>query len=158
MVLSLKLAVFSDSHKNISNMLDAVTDCRPDVIIHLGDHVDDALQLSEQFPHIPLYSVAGNCDYSPASQDSILTELGGVRIFMAHGHRYSVKLGLDAFLNSVSFSGAKLGLFGHTHRPICKQFGDITLLNPGSCGTGAHQSWAQIEIINSQFFCKIIEF
>ena len=29
--------------------------------------------------------------------------------------------------------GAQLGLFGHTHEPLCREYDGMWLLNPGSC-------------------------
>lgn len=153
----MRIAVFSDSHGVISGMVRAVEGYCPDSIIHLGDCVRDAQALAEYFPHIPMCSVSGNCDWASAAEDSLLAEFAGVRVFMAHGHRYGVKMGLESFLNSVSFSGARLGLFGHTHRALCREFAGITLLNPGSCGAGTPSTWAQIEIKNGEAFCRIAE-
>ena len=46
----MKAAVFSDTHTNIALCLEAVRRCRPDVIIHLGDHDRDAIAIHEAFP------------------------------------------------------------------------------------------------------------
>lgn len=57
-------------------MVEAVARCRPDVIIHLGDHSRDTAILREKFPEIPLYSVRGNCDISSDAPD---TDIGPAR-------------------------------------------------------------------------------
>ena len=59
---------------------------QPQVILHLGDCVRDAQRLEELYPDIPLLGVPGNCDYGGLDQPERLTELGGVRILMMHGH------------------------------------------------------------------------
>ena len=153
----MKIAVFSDSHGNVEHMLSAIESYRPDTIIHLGDMVRDADVIAAHFPHKAFLNVAGNCDYAPTVEDSRLVELEGVRIFMAHGHRHAVKFGLDAFANSVYCSGAKLGLFGHTHRAVCHEVGGIVLFNPGSCGNGGRPTYGQIEVKNGEIRCKIVE-
>ena len=153
----MKIAVFSDSHGKLEHMIAAIAAYGPDCIIHLGDKVDDADFIAAQFPHKAFLNVAGNCDYAPTVDDSKLVELEGVRVFMAHGHRHGVKLGLEAFANSVYCSGAKLGLFGHTHRSLHHDIGGITLLNPGSCGSGGRPTYGQIEIKNGEAHCKIVE-
>ena len=153
----MKIAVFSDSHGNVENMLAAVDDYRPDCIIHLGDKVEDADFIAAHCPRPAFHSVAGNCDYAPTVENAKLIELEGVRIFLAHGHRHGVKLGLDSFLNSVYCSGASLGLFGHTHVPLCREFGSIQLFNPGSCGSFGRPTYGQILIQNGSAFCKIVE-
>ena len=66
---------------------------QPQVILHLGDCVRDAQRLEERYPDIPLLGVPGNCDYGGLDQPERLTELGGVRILMMHGHTRRVKSG-----------------------------------------------------------------
>ena len=61
----MRIAVFSDTHRNIDGAIAAVNQCRPDLIIHLGDHFMDAQKLKMEFPHIPIECVPGNCDYAP---------------------------------------------------------------------------------------------
>lgn len=153
----MKIAVFSDSHGNVENMFSAVESFSPNVIIHLGDKVEDADFIASRFPGLPFHSVAGNCDYAPAVPDSKLIEIDGVHIFLAHGHRHGVKLSLDSFLNSVYCSGAALGLFGHTHCALFREIGGIQLLNPGTCQSCSRPTYGQIIIKNHTPFCKIAE-
>lgn len=138
-------------------MLKAIEDFEPEVIIHLGDCVRDAERLHGEYPALRFYSVAGNCDYSPASAESLLIEEGGIRIFLTHGHRYGVKLGLDSFINAAGFSGAQIGLFGHTHAPLHRSERGLVLFNPGSCGKGAFPTYGRILIENGKFECKIAD-
>ena len=126
-------------------MVRAVEHYRPELIVHLGDCVRDAQELAGCFFTIPMISVRGNCDYAPDTEETLVVREDGVTLFITHGHRYGVKLGLDALLNSVGFSGARLGLFGHTHAALCRDFGGVTLLNPGSAGRGTHPTWAAVE-------------
>ena len=60
----MKLLVFSDSHGNIEHMRRAVEQEKPDQILHLGDVMRDAVELSRSYPNIPLELVPGNCDYA----------------------------------------------------------------------------------------------
>lgn len=152
----LKIAVFSDSHGNTKNMITAVEGFGPDCLIHLGDVAPDADFIAQQYPALPMYSVRGNCDYFSTAPESQLIELGGVRIFLAHGHRHGVKISLDSFLNSTCCSGSALGLFGHTHRAVCRSFGNVQLFNPGSCAAGPGPTYGQIVIENGMAFCKIV--
>ena len=153
----MKIAVFSDSHRNTENMLKAVDAFSPDCVIHLGDVSPDADLIAARYPRLTMYNVRGNCDFLPGAPESQLIELGGVRIFMAHGHRHGVKTSLDSFLNSVCCSGSALGLFGHTHRAVCRSFGSVQLFNPGSCGMGPGPTYGQILIENGTAFCKIVD-
>ena len=153
----MNIAVFSDSHGDTANMCRAIEAYEPDHILHLGDGVRDAAAVAARYPGIPLQNVAGNCDLTPEDvPQSLLIELGGVRIFAAHGHRHGVRMSLDSFLNSVHCSGAKLGLFGHTHEAVRRDFGSIQIFNPGRCGQGPRPTSGQLLIENGEVFCKIV--
>ena len=86
----IRAAVFSDTHGNNFPMLEAARKAQADVFIHLGDHDRDAQLLRQAFPAAPVYSVCGNCDYSPLSPARLTVELGPVRAFLTHGHLYNV--------------------------------------------------------------------
>lgn len=150
------LAVFSDSHGNTRNMLDAAALEKPDSVIFLGDGVRDAAALERAFPVLPLRILRGNCDLGAYDcDDSALFELGGVRIFAAHGHNHGVKFGMDAFATSVLCSGAQLGLYGHTHRPLWSEANGLQFLNPGSIGNSVRPTYGIISIENGRFQCFI---
>lgn len=150
------LAVFSDSHGDDQAMRRAVERCRPNHIFFLGDGVRDAAQIARSFPAIPMTILRGNCDFDTACPDRALIELDGVRIFAAHGHNHGVKLSLDGFCNSVCCSGARLGLFGHTHRPLLRDMAGVTLMNPGSIGNLSSPTFGLVTIENGDFQCKIV--
>ena len=59
-----RVLVLSDSHGNVNNMVHAVKETDPDMIIHLGDCWTDAVRLKKKFPEIPMEQVPGNCDCS----------------------------------------------------------------------------------------------
>lgn len=152
------IAVFSDSHGNTENMRRAIAGARPDRILHLGDLVRDAEAIAAEYPRIPICAVQGNCDLGcVTAPEDRLFELEGVRIFMAHGHRHHVKLGLNSFCNAVHFSGSALGLFGHTHKALWKQYGAMEILNPGSIGDPIRPTYGLVELKNGAAFCRIAE-
>ncbi len=152
----MKILVMSDSHGNKANMLRAVEKTAPGLIIHLGDCVRDTDCLERHYPSIPLWRVRGNCDFGSFAPEYGLEEVDGVRILFAHGHNHNVKLNMDSFCNSVCFSGAKLGLFGHTHRAVWHQIAGIEILNPGSIGEHRNPTFAVIETTtNGSFSCRI---
>ena len=57
---------------------------------------------------------------------------------MTHGHRYQVKLSPYRAILAVREAGARILLFGHTHRPLVDMRGKTLFLNPGSIGDYAH--------------------
>lgn len=148
------LAVFSDSHGATGPMCDAVARYKPDVVLHLGDHERDCEALHELFPTLDIRAVAGNCDHYSQECDRRSFELCGVKIFMTHGHLYNVKYGLDSLINAAGFSGAKLALFGHTHRAEHFTVGGMDVLNPGAASR--YGSFALVELICGTAQCKIL--
>ena len=140
------LAVFSDTHGSTAGMAAAVRRVRPDILVHLGDHIRDTAVLEREFPDLPLHAVPGNCDFAAREPDPDIFFAGPVKVFATHGHRYSVKLGLDGLLNAAHFSGAGLVLYGHTHIARIDYYGGMTVVNPGTSGLGAKPSFALIEI------------
>ena len=147
----MNVLVFSDSHGRGSNMLEALSRQikRPDAIVFLGDGLRDLSYC--EFGDVPLFAVTGNCDlynlYCKGIADrEILITLGGKKIMMTHGDRYSVKSGLARIIMAADEKGADIVLFGHTHEPLAlyidsdeNDFGiklkkPIYLFNPGSVG------------------------
>ena len=152
----MKAAVFSDTHSNTALMVEAVSRCRPDLIIHLGDHSRDTAILREKFPEIPLYSVRGNCDISSDAPDTDIVPLGPVKAFNCHGHTYGGEDGrLDSLVDAAQEAGAKIAMFGHTHEADFLRMGDVTLFNPGSAGMG-RQTYGMITVKGTEFKCEIL--
>ena len=152
------IAVFSDSHGDIDAMCAAIDEHRPDLVLHLGDYVRDAEELCRLYPGLDIRYVKGNCDAwdFPDAPESLQFNADGVSIYMTHGHRQNVKLTLDALANTVHFSGARLGLFGHTHQSEYKKMGDVTLFNPGSAGRG-RRSYGLITVKGEEFQCSLTD-
>ena len=136
----MKILVLSDSHSALRFMRSCVDAIKPDAIIHLGDHYDDAQALAEEYPHIPMHAVPGNCDRfrcPPGTHEVLCYDVGGVRLFMTHGHRHNVKLTLGPLLRDARACKASAVLYGHTHIADCTLEEDgLWVLNPGSCGYG----------------------
>lgn len=155
----MKAAVFSDTHSNTALMVEAVARCRPDLIIHLGDHSRDTAILREKFPEIPLYSVRGNCDIGSTAPDRDIVPLGSVKAFITHGHLYNVKYGmLDSLVYAAQEQGAKIAMFGHTHEADYEEMGGVKVINPGAAGAGRRLTYALVEVYdNGGITCEIRE-
>ena len=109
----MRILVLSDSHGCVEPMEQCVERVQPQVILHLGDCVRDAQRMEERYPQIPLLGVPGNCDYGGLDQPERLTELGGGRILMMHGHTRHVKSGPMAAIYAARECGADILLFGN---------------------------------------------
>ena len=141
------VAVFSDTHGLTAPMADAVSACRPDAVVHLGDYDRDTKVLLTRFPEIPLCSVAGNCDFVSSSPNVLTVSFGPVRAFLTHGHLYHVDYGrVDSLVYAAQEAGCSLVLFGHTHTPFHQDFGGVKVVNPGTAGKGRRLSWALLRV------------
>lgn len=146
----MKVAVFSDTHGLTSPMVDAVQRSRPDAVIHLGDHDRDTDVLLKRFPEIPLYHVAGNCDFAALAPNVLTVPLGPVRAFLTHGHLYHVDYGnVDSLVYAAQEAKCQLALFGHTHIPFHEDIGGVKVVNPGTAGKGRHLTWALLTIFEN---------
>ena len=134
----MKILVLSDSHSSLRFMRECVIKTKPNVIIHLGDHYDDGEALHEEFPHILLYQVPGNCDRYRApihAREILIMPIGGVRFYITHGHIHRVKQVLGLLMRDARAANADIALFGHTHEAYCRQEEDgLWVMNPGSAG------------------------
>lgn len=134
----MKILVLSDSHAALSFMRLCVEKVKPDVMIHLGDYFDDGQAMMEEYPNIPLIQVPGNCDRyrcPPFVSEILIQRVGGVNLYMTHGHKHRVKQDTGKLLQDARASRADAVLYGHTHVANCYQDQDgVWILNPGSCG------------------------
>ena len=136
-------------------MEDAVERERPDYLFHLGDYQRDARRLEEFYPQIPLLSVPGNCDRPlPDAALTLLREFDGVRMLLTHGHAYGVKNGLLRLELAAREAGARVALFGHTHRALCEELDGLWLLNPGAC-SGPRRGYGVVELSGGVIRCRL---
>ena len=136
----MKILVLSDSHSGLRFMRRCMEIIKPQVMIHLGDYYDDGQAMAEEFPSVTVYQVPGNCDKyrAPLGAPEIMVQtVGGVRLYLTHGHRHHVKMTRFSLIHDARKAGASAVLYGHTHEPDCHQESDgLWVLNPGSCGYG----------------------
>lgn len=72
-----------------------------DALIHCGDGGSDAKYLAGNI--LQTVIVRGNCDgWGCDYEDDMLVNIGGVNIFVTHGHRYGVKSGLDTLASAAA--------------------------------------------------------
>lgn len=128
----MRIVVISDTHRadryiNLAKNL--IKDA--DILIHLGDNIDDVSSLSEGFDG-EVYAVAGNCDFSSKYPKEGIIEVNGRKIFYTHGDLYGVK----SSMTNIYYKGLELGvdivLFGHTHQQVIEKTDKLILMNPGS--------------------------
>jgi len=131
----LKIGVLSDTHgmkKATQKVLEYMSETNKeiDTIIHAGDLVSDA-KFIERLGY-KVYCVAGNCDPIGIAPAERLIEIEGKKIFLAHGHTYQVKYGVNKLLERAKNLSAEIVIFGHTHIPENLKVAGVLLFNPGS--------------------------
>lgn len=150
----------SDSHSTMRYMRLAMDTVKPDAVVHLGDHYDDAEALAEEYSHIRFHQVPGNCDRYRCPPDTLQILcycIGGVKFYMTHGHLHGVKSILSRLIADAKAQNAQAVLYGHTHIADCRQEEDLWVVNPGSCGN-AGGSVAVIEADGTTIqSCKIVQ-
>lgn len=129
-----KILVMSDTHGD-TTLAEKALRMNPDVdiVIHLGDYCKDVNRLQQLYPDIRFEYVYGNCDFMIGNVPvEKLIEVEGQRIFLTHGHRYSVKWGIEKLQDKAHNDNIQLLLFGHTHMQQLTYGPGHIILNPGS--------------------------
>jgi len=129
----MKIGITGDTHGHIQAMRQLLSVVEPvDYWLHTGDYSQDARFLAAE-TNLPVLAVAGNCDkpVGVANLDEFII-LEGSRIWLTHGHRYMKGYKIEELVWWARKLEADIVVFGHTHVPLIKWFGDTLLINPGS--------------------------
>lgn len=125
----MKVLIVSDSHgltSELSQIREMHTDM--DLMIHCGDS-----ELQADHDSLRGYAaVRGNCDFEAAFPEDRVEEAGGLRFFVTHGHRYSVKSTLMNLSYKAREMEADIVCFGHSHGLGAEMSDGILFINPGS--------------------------
>jgi len=131
----MRVAVFSDTHGKLAGLarvkerLGAL-----DLLLHAGDHFNDAAKVAEGLGLAPekVHAVVGNCDMGQRGPEECVLDVEGVRILLVHGHRFDVKSTLQRVFYKAEEIGAHVVIFGHSHVPVSLWERGVLLFNPGS--------------------------
>ena len=129
----MKIGITGDTHGSTQAMRRVINATPPvERWLHTGDYGRDALYLKAQ-TGLDVMAVAGNCDVGDESvnPDEFIT-LEGFNIWLLHGHRYVHGGSPQELVWWAHRLEADIVVFGHTHVPMVKWFGDVLLINPGS--------------------------
>ncbi len=140
----MKILVLSDSHGDMWRLREIFSrEHGFSLCIFLGDGERD-LEPFFPMPDVPLLAVRGNCDAYSSLPKQIVTEEGGKRILITHGHEMLVKYGLFRLRSAAREAGADIALYGHTHVSVQDYDDGLYLCNPGSVHNG---DYAVLEIV-----------
>lgn len=127
----MKIALVSDTHGYMGNLVEEIRKQEVDYILHMGDGVEEADMLREEL-NLPTFVVAGNNDYFTDARPELFFMLEKTPIYMVHGHRQGVYYSRGEFAQIARQKGAKIALYGHTHVFRDEMFADVRVINPGS--------------------------
>ena len=159
----MRLLVISDTHGDISKVCKVVNEIKDliDGIIHLGDIVEDADKLRKLYSQIPVYNICGNCDYGTNVPPLNILDFEGKKIFITHGHLFSVYYDTTKLVYKAMELGADVALFGHTHIPHLEKIHNVYAMNPGSLTQprgGSKPSYGIIKIENGVITPSLVEY
>ena len=126
------MTVISDTHGDFDTLYEIVRqneDC--DLFIHLGDGEDEFRDVQSAFFNKAFIFIKGNNDWEDHPQN-LVTELGGKKFYMCHGHRFERAKLKDHLSATAKVNGCDVALFGHTHVPFNEEVNGVLLFNPGS--------------------------
>ncbi|MBS7370586.1 MAG: metallophosphoesterase [Oscillospiraceae bacterium] len=136
----MKIIVVSDTHKDfnalktvVENNLDA------DLIIHLGDGENEARDIQNIHPELPMIYVQGNCDFGTYDSVKIVTACG-FKIFCTHGHLHLIDGQLDRLIADAKQNDCRIVLYGHTHIHRVSKIDGVYVMNPGSLKSPRNQN------------------
>lgn len=154
----MRIGILSDTHGDLTLARLALTNMGEiELLLHAGDHYNDAGQLVEN-SNVKLYAVVGNCDWHQTGPTDLLIDAGGKKIWLTHGHKYRIKDSMQALIEKAKEQKADIVVFGHTHIPTVETVDGILLFNPGSISFPRSRQGATygvIEISNQEIIPQI---
>ena len=128
----MKVLILSDTHGYNETMYEVIDREAPfDMLIHCGD-LEGAYDELRTKVNCTLQVVAGNNDYDPDMDRVRVFDIGKYKAVLTHGHRYRLYSDLSPLFYLAVENHADFVFFGHTHVPMIKEEGPVTLINPGS--------------------------
>lgn len=155
-----RIIIVSDSHGNRERLFSILKNYgdSADAFFFAGDGLQDFMYVLKEacasedirsFLPPVIACVHGNCDeriyklnggfsgYAlPNSNFNfpqfVILEAAGKKIFLTHGHRFGVELGVDILLETAAAADCNIVVFGHTHIAFAKVIDNVLFINPGS--------------------------
>lgn len=151
----MKVLVISDSHKDLFYAGLAIRHTMKeglDIVIHCGDHIEDARRLERQFPKLKFYYVAGNCDgwFLKEKERTKVVEIEDKKILITHGDCHNIKFNYQELFKDMKNKKAHIGVCGHTHmahKEIEKTRG-LLAINPGSISLPRDSAYPSYAVLN----------
>ncbi len=128
----MKVGAMSDTHGDLTAIDRAVHKIGDvELWLHAGDFSQDGSYLARKAGR-PVLVVAGNCDRRTTAKPDEFIEIGGIKIWLTHGHRYRVRNDLDELIWWGNRFGVQIIVYGHSHVPDITWQDNFLIFNPGS--------------------------
>lgn len=128
----MKILITSDTHGSYTGISDYLLSHDDiDLIIHAGDGEEDIKSIYYE-SKVKYYFVKGNNDFFSNAKEELFLNINNFKIFISHGHQYSVSLSYESLVRKAKEIGADIIIFGHTHKYVDQNIDGMRLLNPGS--------------------------
>jgi hypothetical protein len=152
----MKILDVSDTHGNHLTPAKILEETGADMLIHLGDEINDAL-IMESIAAIPVIKVPGNCDHRSTEPRELLQTIADRKFLITHGDLYKVKNGLNRLVEKAKELKASVVLFGHTHNPLIQKLDGVLLINPGTLMNGSDsKSYAVLTVTPFKVTAEIV--
>jgi putative phosphoesterase len=153
-----KILIVSDSH-GITKELEVLKERHRndvDLMIHCGD---SELMANERYME-GFAAVRGNCDYDAKYPIDRIEALNGKKIYVTHGHKYSVKTSLMRLHYRAREVGADVACFGHSHILGAEMIDGILFINPGSIllpRERREKTYVILDVLEGKFLLSVFE-
>lgn len=155
----MRVVVISDSHGR-GSVVDRILrrEKTADAVVFLGDVTSDIEDFTYEYTDKHFFIVSGNCDRFSQYPYSTVADIGGIKLFITHGHTLGVKGGIGTLQKAAKQSGCQIALYGHTHIPNIKYEDGLYIVNPGSCARSRDggNSYAVIDIRDNGILPSIV--
>lgn len=169
----MRILVMADSHgeKEKVNRIVSQNIGLVDVFVHLGDGIDEFVDVmeenineedgSEVHNNSAYYYVVGNHEgnkYKWNHYEQTVIDVEGHRILLTHGEKENVKLDLFQLKYIAIREKCDIALFGHTHIKCDETADGVRMINPGAVTyeRDGSESYAVLEISEESVETKFI--
>ena len=165
-IIIMKIFVFSDTHEDIEGVDLVISKSKPNLIIHLGDFISDAMKIQVKYPDIEMIMIRGNADDDNSIACEKHINISGKNIYLTHGEQFNHGQGVtrsapeSEIVTYAIQNNIDIVLFGHVHVPILSFERGIFVMNPGSAALdgkhGFNPTFGLIELYENNVICKIL--